>query len=376
MWKKRLIYICLSFSIFLGEQFSNFAIASTPTILTPDDSKPKEYPIRAEFVLKIGSDKPNEDFYKLPTFAVAKNGQIYILDSGNSRILCFSKEGNFLFSFARRGQGPGELSGDAVKIKILSDGNIYVIDNPQRRINVYGQDGKFLYSAKTSAWYNDIELLNKTYYLSSIILKENHKPIHVSRSLGKIDAEFGIFIEPAVGILKQISQLPMPEPWRYYYGDVIFAKIVAITKSEFIFSQGYPYRLIKYDIKGNILKDIMGEVDFNTYQDVKYKVDKLGTSIITYPPDVGWILLDVIVKNDNQLIVPFLNPEKSIIYFDIYDMQLNLLSRYKLLDKIAELNKGEYVYQTFVDNDDNFYAMVIHKEDYPKLVKYRLSFNR
>ncbi len=61
----------------------------------------------------------------------------------------------------------------------------------------------------------------------------------------------------------------------------------------------------------------MGEVDFNPYQDVEYKVDKLGTSIITYPPGVGWILLDVAVKNDNQIIVPFLNPEKSIFYFDV-----------------------------------------------------------
>lgn len=376
MWKKRFIYLCLSLFILLGEQLNKCALASTPIVLTPDDSKPKEYPIRAEFVLKIGSDKPNEDFYKLPTFAVGGNGQIYILDSGNSRILCFSKEGSFLFSFARRGQGPGELSGDAVKIKILSDGNIYVIDNPQRRINVYDQDGKFLYSAKTSAWYNDIELLNETYYLSSIILKENHKPIHVSRSLGKIDAEFGIFIEPAVGILKQISQLPMPEPWRYYYGDVSFAKIVGISKSEFIYSQGYPYRLIKYNIKGDIINDVMGKVDFNTYQNVEYKVDKFGTSIITYPPDVSWILLDVNIKNDNQIIVSFLNPEESIFYFDIYDVQLNLITRYKLLDKIAELNKGEYVYQTLVDKDDHFYAMVIHKEDYPKLLKYKLLYNR
>ncbi len=77
MWKKRLIYILLSFFIFLGEQFSNLAVASTPIILTPDDSKPKEHPIRAQLVLKIGSDKPNEDFYKLPTCAVGGKGKIY-----------------------------------------------------------------------------------------------------------------------------------------------------------------------------------------------------------------------------------------------------------------------------------------------------------
>jgi hypothetical protein len=354
--------------------FCAYALAKTPIILSLRDNKILEKPIRAELALKIGSAKANEDFYKFAAFAVGKNGQIYILDSGNSRIQCFSKEGRFLFGFGRRGQGPGELSSDPRKIKILSDGNIYVIDNSQRRINVYNQEGKFLYLAKTSAWYNDIVLLNNTYYLSNILLEENHKPIHISRSLGKIDVDFGIFVEPAVGILKQISQLPMPEPWRYYYSDANFTKLVATNKSELIFSQGYPYRLIKYDAKGKVLKDIMGDVDFDTYQHVKYTHERGWGGIITNPPGGVCILLDVSIKNDNQVVVPFLNPEKSIFYIDIYDLDLNLISRYNLLNIIADIGRGDYVKQIMIDNDDNLYAMVISKEDYPQLVKYKLIF--
>ena len=355
--------------------FCACALAEMPIILSlADNSGIIEKPIRAELALKIGSDKENEDFYKSPAFAVGKNGQIYILDSGNSRIQCFSKEGKFLFGFGRRGQGPGELSSYARIIKILSDGNIYVIDNTQRRINVYNQEGKFLYSSKTSAWYNDIELLNSTYYLSNILLEENHKPIHVSRSLGKIDSDFGIFIEPAVGILKQISQLSMPTPWRYYYSDSNFTKLVVTNKSELIFSQGFPYRLIKYGAKGNVLKDIMGDVDFDTYHHVKYTHDSFGVGIITSLPGAARILLDVSIKNDNQVVVPYLNPEKNIFYIDIYDLDLNLLSRYRLLNIIADISKGDYAYQIRVDNDNNLYAIVIFKEDYPQLVKYKLIF--
>ncbi len=373
MCKKRFIYICLSFFIFWA-QFDDCALANTPIILTLDDSKPKENPIRAELVLRIGSDKPNEDFYKPPSLAIGKNGQIYVLDSGNSRIQCFSKEGNFLFSFGKRGQGPGELSNGARIINILSDGNIYVIDNPQRRINIYSQEGKFLYSAKTKAWYNDIELLNNTYYLSSIILKENHKPIHVSRSLGKIDAEFGIFVEPAVGILKQISQLPMHEPWRYYYSDSSFTRLVATNKNELIFSQCFPFRLIKYDTEGKVLKDIMGNVDFNTYQQVKFDMNSFGTAIITSPPGASRVLLGMNIKNGDQLVVPFLNPEKNIFYIDIYDLDLNLISRFKILDMIAVIRKKEYVIQATLDDDNNFYVVVFSEADYPKVVKYRLLF--
>ena len=355
--------------------FSVYALAETPIILSLADNKILEKPIRAELILKIGSDKENEDFYKIPKIAIGGSGQIYILDTGNSRILCFSREGNFLFSFGRRGQGPGELSDDACNIKILSDGNIYVIDNRQRRINVYNQEGKFLYSAKTSGWYNDIVLLNNVYYLTSTILKEGHKPVHISRKLAKIDDDFGIFVEPAVGILKQISQLPMPEPWRYSFHNFNFARLVATKNNELIFSQGFPYRLIKYDAMGNLLKDIMGEVDFDTYLHVKFIVDKFTTSYITDPPRPVLVLLNVSVLKDTQLAAPFLNPEKGTLYIDIYDLDLNLLSRYRITSIIADMRKEEYVLQTLIDNDYNLYAVIYKKNDYPMVVKYKLNFD-
>ena len=354
--------------------FCAYALAETPIIPSSVDNEIIEKPIRAELVFKIGSDKANEDFYKAFAFAVGKDDQIYILDSGNSRIQCFSKEGGFLFGFGRRGQGPGELSNNAGTIRILSDGNIYVIDNLQRRINVYSQEGKFLYLAITSARYNDIVLLNGTYYLSNIILEENHKPIHASRSLGKIDADFGIFIEPAVGILKQISQIPMPEPWRYYYSMGDFTKLVVTNGSDLIFSQGYPYRLIKYDAKGNVLKDVTGDVDFDTYHRAKFSVDKFSVGL-TSPLGGAPTMLGVSLKNDNHVVVAYFNPEKNNTNVDIYDLDLHLISRYKLLNTIADFSKGNYVKQIMIDDDDNLYALVINKEDYPQLVKYKLIFD-
>lgn len=80
------------------------------------------------------------------------------------------------------------------------------------------------------------------------------------------------------------------------------------------------------------------------------------------------------IKNDHQVVVPFFNPEKSIFYIDIYDLDLNLLARYKILTPIADLKKGEYVIQAMVDNENNFYVMVICRQDFPKLLKYKLIF--
>jgi hypothetical protein len=354
--------------------FGTLALAGTPIFLTSRDNEIVDKPIRAELVFKIGSDKANEDFYKTTTFAVGKDGQIYVLDSGNSRIQCFSREGRFLFGFGRRGPGPGELSNDARNIRILSDGNIYVIDNSQRRISVYDQEGRFLYFAKTSAPYHDIVLLNGVYYLSNIKLEENHKPIHVSRTLGKTDAAFGIFIEPAVGILKQISQLPMPEPWRYFYSSGNFSRLVVTDNRELIFSQAFPYRLIKYDANGNVLRDIVGDVGFGTHHQVKFSIDRSSVGIVVSPPGGAPILNGMSIKDDDKVAVSYFNPDKSTAYIDLYDLDLNLLSRYRLLDIIADIKEGNHVSQIMVDNDNSLIAMVIYKEDYPQLLKYKLAF--
>jgi len=366
--------------------FWGYVLAEAPLILSLPDTKILEKPIRAELLLKIGSDKENEDFYKLRSFTVDKNGNIYILDAGNSRIQCFSKEGKFLFGFGRQGQGPGELSDNACKIKILSDGNIYVIDNYQRRINVYNLKGEFLFSGKTkflfsdktsssSAYFNDIVLLNNIYYLSSLFLEENHKPIHISRTLGKVDRSFGIFVEPAVNQLQRISRLPpLPYPWRMYYGDSGFTKLVVTNKNEIIYSQAFPYRLIKYDAKGQVLKDIMGDVEFDTQHHVEYFREKGWVGVRSYPNPPTGIVLDVSINRDNQVVVPFLNPDRDFFYIDIYDLDLNLISRYKMQNIIADGKKGEYISagDVLIDNDDNLYAVVLSKESYPQLVKYKL----
>ncbi len=369
--------------------FCGYALAEGPLTPSSPDTKILEKPIRAELVLKLGSNKPNEDFYEPSSFTVDKNGQIYILDAGNSRIQCFSKEGKFLFSFGMQGQGPGELSNDATKIKILSDGNIYVIDNRPRRINVYNLEGKFLFAGKikfsflgkSSGYFTDIVLLNNTYYLSSLYLEENYKPIQISRKLGKVDSSFGIFVEPAVNQLKRINKLRHPDWWRVSYmssGN----KLVATNKNEIIYSQPYPYRLIKYDAKGQLLKDIMGDVDFDTHHHVEYKYvsEAGGTIMYHYPypnsPSPG-IVLDVSINRDNQVVVPYLNQDQDFFYIDIYDLDLNLISRYKMPNIISDVKKGEHIRmgKVMIDNDNYLYASVQSKEDYPKIVKYKLIFD-
>ena len=90
---------------------------------------------------------PGDDsaHFNRPTdVAVAPDGSFYVSDGyRNSRVVRFSKEGRYLFSWGRRGSGPGEFN---VPHGIARDamGQLYVADRGNARIQVFDSAGRFL----------------------------------------------------------------------------------------------------------------------------------------------------------------------------------------------------------------------------------------
>lgn len=60
--------------------------------------------VTAQRVLSFGSE-----ISKLRDFAVSNEGKIFVLDAGDSQVVVFDIEGKRLFSFGRKGHGPGEF---------------------------------------------------------------------------------------------------------------------------------------------------------------------------------------------------------------------------------------------------------------------------
>ena len=105
----------------------------------------------------LGNDS---NHFALPTdVAVAPDGSFYISDGyGNSRVLKFSKEGNFLFEWGKN--GPDRLSNKGNKegefstphgIDLDKYGNVYVADRENNRIQKFDPNGNFL-----ASWQNKI----------------------------------------------------------------------------------------------------------------------------------------------------------------------------------------------------------------------------
>lgn len=81
---------------------------------------------------------------KMPSdVAVDRQGRVYVVDSGNQRVLVYTSGGEYLFSFGSKGDGPGELN-SPVGISTAPDGRVLVADRGNKRIEIFDRDGKFL----------------------------------------------------------------------------------------------------------------------------------------------------------------------------------------------------------------------------------------
>ncbi len=75
--------------------------------------------------------------------AVATDGTLYVVDSGNFRIQAFDSKGAFKFQFGGPGAELGRFSRPRA-IALDSDGNVYVSDSGFNNVQIFTPDGKLL----------------------------------------------------------------------------------------------------------------------------------------------------------------------------------------------------------------------------------------
>jgi len=75
--------------------------------------------------------------------AVSKNGQIYIVDGVNNRVVVSNKRGEVLFTFGKKGSGNGQMM-FPLGIEVDDAGNIYLADSGNHRIQVFDPFGEYI----------------------------------------------------------------------------------------------------------------------------------------------------------------------------------------------------------------------------------------
>jgi sugar lactone lactonase YvrE len=114
---------------------------------------------------EVDADDENLAFNRPGDIVEDRDGSIYIADSGDCRILKFDKDGKFLASFGRKGQGPGEFAAIS-SLDIDSAGRLHVLDSMQRRLQILSPDGKEIQTIHLlKAYINSLRPIEKGLYL-------------------------------------------------------------------------------------------------------------------------------------------------------------------------------------------------------------------
>jgi hypothetical protein len=170
-------------------------------IKNPNEPLYGEIEFKLEEDLSIGNEEDENfmfDNFVMP--GVDSEGNIYVMDSGNYRIQKFDREGNYLLTIGRRGQGPGEFI-QPQKIYLDSDNNLYVSD--VGRIQIFDNEGNFKDSFKP---LYSLSCRGVTKDENVVIVKYPHPSEH-----GKTEL---LILDSKGKLIKNIASFPYQIPYR------------------------------------------------------------------------------------------------------------------------------------------------------------------
>ena len=99
-------------------------------------------PLAVDTLWSIG-EEADSTFAYLWSPVSAPTGGLYIADVGNVKLHRISENGELLWSYGTRGQGPGELQETRV-FDVDVHGNVVILDNPNRRITTISPNGEMI----------------------------------------------------------------------------------------------------------------------------------------------------------------------------------------------------------------------------------------
>ena len=190
--RKKLILIII-FLAFIG----NVANSQENTAIERWKKRIKEFPIannKIEMQLTKSFPTDEEKIYLNEAVSLAHDTDwnIYVVDRRNSNVVVFNSKGEYLYSFGRRGQGPGDLYYPQ-NISILKN-NIVVYEAGNNRIQFFNMKGKSLKFIQMFKAYHNVILSKKGIIYGvprHIIPGTGQKMIDVINSEGELVKSFG-----------------------------------------------------------------------------------------------------------------------------------------------------------------------------------------
>lgn len=252
---------------------------------------PKE-PIFGEIILdleeelNIGNvDDENYVFYRVLDLEVDNKGNIYALDAGNHRIQKFDKDGNYLQTIGRQGQGPGEFERPS---RIFLDGqnNIYVADGRGRRgksnlIKVFTNKGDFIRIIHLESPVFDFCINSEGNIFANVVQGEEGETVNlvvIMSAEGKIIKNIAEFVD-----VKEVTKKSgeMRASFRVHHMYTPRLSISRIDEQNFFYAYSSEYKISVVDNNGNLQSEILKREESHLIRqkEKKFIMEKIEESI-------------------------------------------------------------------------------------------------
>jgi len=202
-------------------------------------------------------------------FNTDDEGNFYVADYDNHRILKYDTEGKHLLTFGREGQGPGEF-------RVLSlprfdkENNLYITDSLNQRISFFDKDGNYLRQMRTQGRYLNLFINSTGFFIT------NKSDANMEGNVQKLTSTYGLFDDEfnlLAELYKDEFELTMPagrdesaiaDYFAKAWSRMAFRPAVRLilADNDFIYL-GYPdkYEINVYSPEGTLLKKITRDYD-------------------------------------------------------------------------------------------------------------------
>ncbi|MCP5048452.1 MAG: 6-bladed beta-propeller [bacterium] len=338
-------------------------------------------PLKGEWEFRLENvwetfEAGDESLAQINGIGVGDDGKVYVFDFKHFKFFVFSPEGKFLFSFGKKGEGPGEY-----KFSLsfhLVDKYLLVVDFGA--VHYFTKQGKFVKTARTPGRFSFKSIVDENRFITLQPKKEGNENIETLELFNVSDNKSTTIIKIKPEESTQVQsggmalQIKMPG-----FNPVI----VMDAKDEFLFyGKNDKYRIIKTNLQGKELMTF--SVDGKEKKPITDEMKRKSLGRISL--NGGKIpepLLKKMMKNIPDEATYFNEiriDESGLIYVYLTDLnngtgrEMDVFSpegKY-LYHGGFTLPEG-FLYRSSVIKGDYLYAAVEDEEGEQKLVKFKIA---
>jgi hypothetical protein len=221
-------------------------------IKNPNEPLYGEITFDLEEDLSIGNEEDeNYMFYRIRGLAVDAEDNILITDMSNYRIQVFDRDGKYIKTIGRSGQGPGEFEQPTLVHVDSSSGKIYVKDM-YLALDIFERDGDFVKSIKLNFGIHDFFPLEDDTILA-LLLKSSDEELKNAHVLCRLDDQGEI--------LDSFAEYPYTSLMRRMSGGVfvtttgyeLAAHMAVLDQEKFVYGYSKEYELNVMNREGKLL---------------------------------------------------------------------------------------------------------------------------